>query len=300
MKNVLKWVGIALGSLVGLFLLAALAIFIYGSSRLNKTYAFSGDQIRLPADAAGLERGKHLATVLCTGCHGADLGGVDNWVIVDGIGTIDSANLTAGVGGIGREFQSVSDYVNAIRHGVDPEGKTVYMPAVAATSQLSDDDLGAVIAYLKTLPPVDHPTKGHHFTLLGTILVGAGAFGKLPVEAAPHTTQISAPPAGISVEYGAYMAAISDCRTCHGQNLAGGKSPDPNETMLAPNLTPGGELLTWTEADFLKTIQTGVKPGGAVLTDSMPWKEYNKLSEDELKAIFMYLKTLPKRPTEKP
>ena len=79
MKKVFKWIGIGLGSLVGLILLVALVLFFIGNARLNKTYDFPPSNLTLPTDAASLEFGKHRAEVLCAGCHGADLSGIENW-----------------------------------------------------------------------------------------------------------------------------------------------------------------------------------------------------------------------------
>ena len=80
-------------------------------------------------------------------------------------------------------------------------------------------------------------------------------------------------------------------------DLAGGVYPDPSVTALVPNLTPGGELSAWTEEQFITTIRTGVTPSGHEINkELMPLEEINKLTDDELKAIFAYLKTLPALP----
>lgn len=176
MKKISKWVGIVLGSLVGLLLLTGVVLYFIGDARLNKTYDFPPSNIVLPTDEASIEYGKHRVESLCQGCHGADLSGVDNWFNAPPIGTIDSANLTSGEGGIGDEF-TTEDYVRAIRHGIDREGKPIFMPAVLSTAHLSDEDLGAIIAYLKTIPPVDHQTKERYFTPLARILLTAGILG---------------------------------------------------------------------------------------------------------------------------
>ena len=294
MKKVFKWVGIGLGSLVGLILLVALVLFFMGNARLNKTYDFPSSDITLPTDEASLEFGKHRAEVLCEGCHGTDLSGIESWFSAGPLGTVDSANLTTGEGGFGREATSVEDYVRAIRHGIDPEGRPIFMPAVVSTSNLSDQDLAAIIAYVKSVPPVDHVTNGDNFTPLARILLAAGVLDKLPVETVSHATQVTAPAMGVSNEYGEYMVNTNDCRICHGPNLNGGPFPDPTITKISPNLTPGGELAMWTEEQFITTIRTGVTPGGHKLDSNfMPWKDYSKFYEDELKAIWLYLQSLP-------
>ena len=301
MRKVFKWIGIVLGSLVGLVLVIAAVLYLIGNARLNKTYHFPPSNITIPTDAASIAFGKHRAEVLCEGCHGTDLSGVKDFFNAPPLGKIDSANLTAGEGGVGREFTSDEAYVLAIRHGVDEKGKPIFMPAVPSTAHLSDQDLGAIIAYLKTVPPVNHQTNGHHFTPLANIMLAAGMLGKLPVEEVSHDVHVSAPPVGVTADYGKYIVDTNDCRACHGANLNGGKFPDPTINKITPNLTTGGEPGFWTEEQFVNTIRTGVTPSGHKLDpELMPWKDYSKLTDDELKAIFMYLHSLPKLPQYTP
>jgi len=295
MKKVFRIVGMVLGSLIGLILVVGVILFLMGNARLNKTYDFPSSNIVVPTDAASIEFGKHRAEVLCEGCHGADLSGINNWFAAGPLGTIDSANLTSGDGGFGREAKSAEDYVLAIRHGVDPEGKPLFMPAVVSTSNLSDEDLGAIIAYIQSVPPVDHVTNGNNFTPLAKIMLAAGMLGKLPVESVSHETQVTAPSRSVSVEYGDYMVNTNDCRICHGPQLNGGQFPDPTITLISPNITPGGEVGFWSGDQFINTTRTGVTPGGHELDpEHMPWKDYGNMTDDELKAIFMYLQSLPK------
>ena len=295
MKKVLKWIGIVLGSLLGLLLVAGGILYLMGNSRLNKTYDFPPSNITLPTDEASIEFGKHRAESLCEGCHGPDLSGIENWFSAGPLGTIDSANLTAGDGGVGKEYTSDEDYVRAIRHGIDPEGKPLFMPAVVSTSNLSDEDLGAIIAYVKTVPPVNHKTNGQNFTALAKILYVLGVLPQMPVETVSHETQVTAPEVGVSAEYGEYMVDTNDCRLCHGKELNGGPFPDPTRKKISPNLTPGSELAFWTEEQFIDTIRSGVTPSGHQLDpEFMPWKDYRNFYDDELKAIWLYLQSLPK------
>lgn len=294
MKRVLKWIGIVLGSLIGLLLVAGVVLYFLGDSRLNKTYDFPHSNLALPTDEASIEYGKHRAETLCQSCHGENLSGVDNWFSAPPIGIIDSSNLTSGAGGIGNEF-TTEDYVRAIRHGIDREGKPIFMVAVPSTSHLSDEDLGAIIAYLKTIPPVDHQMKERYFTPLARILLAGGMLGQLPAESVSHDIHVTAPERGVSVEYGKYLVDTNDCRACHGPELNGGPFPDPTIKKISPNLTPGGEVGFWSEEDFMNTIRTGKTPGGYQLNpDFMPWKVYRLFYDDELKAIYMYLQSLPK------
>ena len=294
MKKFFKWLGIILGSLLGLVLLVGVTLFAIGNYRLHKTYNFPPSNLVIPTDEASIANGKHRAETLCVSCHGEDLSGIDNWFSMGPLGTIDSANLTAGEGGIGSTFTD-EDYVMALRHGIDPQGKPIFMPAVVSTSHLSDQDLASIIAYLKTIPPVDHKNNGVQFKPLAKILIAVGVFGKLPVEEVGHQVSVTAPDAGANAEYGKYLVDINDCRVCHGQNLNGGKHPDPNVTVKVPNITPGGEPGFWTEEQFFTTIRTGVAPSGHQLDPIiMPWKTYSLMTDDELKAIWLYLQSQPK------
>jgi mono/diheme cytochrome c family protein len=295
MKRVHKWFGIVLGSLIGLVLVIGAVLSFIGNGRLNKTYDFPPSNIPIPTDAASIEFGKHRAETLCQGCHGKDLSGIEKWFDGGPLGTIDSANLTSGEGGFGKEATSDEDYVRAIRHGIDPEGKPIFMVAVVSTAHLSDEDLGAIIAYVKSVPPVDHVTNGQNFTPLAMVLYTAGVLPRMPVETVSHEVHVTAPARGVSAEYGEYMVNTNDCHLCHGPQLNGGPHPDPTIKLISPNLTPGGEVGFWTEEQFINTIRTGVAPSGHELNPVyMPWDYYRFMSDDELKAIFMYLKSLPK------
>lgn len=299
MKKVLKWIGIVLGGLLGLIVLAAAVMFLIGNSRLEKTYQIDVQPVAIPTDAASLELGKHRVEVLCAGCHGPDLGGITNWFNGGPLGTIDSANLTSGEGGVGQRYQSVADYVRAIRHGVNSQGKPIFMPAVVSFTHMSDRELGAVLAYIQSMPPVNHQTTGHHFTPLAKIMLAGGMLGKLPAESVDHVTQPVEVPPGATVEYGKYLASISDCLLCHGPNLAGAPFPDPTKKLITPNLTPAGDLATWTTQDFINTIRTGFTPTKRALSpELMPWDFYKLMTDEELTAISLYLQSLPAVPTQ--
>ncbi|HEX5840645.1 MAG TPA: c-type cytochrome [Anaerolineales bacterium] len=296
MKKALKYLGLVAGSLLVIVVIAGVVLFLIGNSRLNKEYDFPASEIILPTDEASLANGKHRVESLCQGCHGEDLGGIVNFFDGGPLGTLDSANLTAGAGGIGSDY-TTEDYVRAVRHGIGKDGKPIFMPAVVSTAYFSDEDLGAIIAYLKTVPPVDRQLNGERFSPLAKILLALGKLGELPVESVSHNIHVTAPERGATVEYGEYIVNTYDCRICHGQTLNGGRHADPTIQRISPNLTPGGELAFWTEEDFINTIRTGVTPGGHPLDpELMPWQEYAKLHDDELRAVWLYLQSLPELP----
>jgi mono/diheme cytochrome c family protein len=300
MKKILKFIGIALGSLVGLVLLFALVMYAKTRMEFNKTYDVKVEAVTIPTDAASINFGKHLAIVLCMECHGDDLGGVPNWNVIPGLAVISTPNLTSGNGGAGREFND-ADWVRVLRHGVIPEGRSVFIMPANEFYYLSDKDLGDLLAYVKSVPPVDKEVPDPHakFTFAGNVLYGIGAFGNLLRASAIDQVNrpASFPAPGVTAEYGNYLIDINGCRACHGAQLSGGKPSDP-ASPLAPNLTKGGELNAWKEADFIHTLRTGITLSGHELNPRfMPWTYKSKMTDEELQAIWAYLESLPALPT---
>jgi mono/diheme cytochrome c family protein len=263
-------------------------------------YPLEVEAVRIPTDAASIERGRHFATILCEECHAADLGGTPNLIDFASIATGGAPNLTTGNGGLGGEL-SDQDIVRVLRHGVKPEATSAFGMPAQDFRNLSDADLGWILAYIRSVSPVDRQTpEPHiHLTFMDNVMYGAGMFGHLL--RAPTIEKSAAPPlvpaVGVTAAYGEYLVNISGCRGCHGQQLAGGKGPDPN-SPLHPNLTPEGHLGGWTEAQFVTALRTGVTPTGLHLPpEYMPWNWKGKMTDDELGAVWAYLSSLPPLPT---
>jgi cytochrome c553 len=148
---------------------------------------------------------------------------------------------------------------------------------------LSDADVHATVAYLRSQPPVEPDTPPNRLNVLGAILINV-----FPVrEAQPPVTElVAAPPAGPTAEYGEYLTSIT-CASCHGGDLGG------DARFNAPGLVGAG--LTWTEEQFVAFMRTGVRPDGrAVDGEAMPWENLSAFlaDDDELKAIFARLAAL--------
>ena len=300
MRKFFKWFGIMLGSLLGLIVVIFLGLAVKGNSMLNKSYGVKVEQITIPTDAAAIAHGEHWVKAECIGCHGEDLSGGPFFEAP--FGYFDAKNLTSGQGGVDSEFTD-EDWVRALRHGVSTEGKSLLIMPAQNFRFYSDEDLADIIAYLKSVPPVDKETREANFNPLGKALMGAGIFGDSFLVAEniiDNEVDFSYPPAGVTTEYGEYVVNVSGCRDCHGAALSGGKSAEP-EAINAPNLTPGGELVAWSEDDFITSIRQGVTPGGHALDpDQMPWQHYKYFTDEELKAIWAYLQSLPKLQTTVP
>ncbi len=301
MKKFFKWFGIVLGSLLGLIVFVFLGLAMKGNSMLKKTYDVQVETIPIPTDAEAIARGEHWVKAECIGCHGDNLSGGSFFEAP--FATINAKNLTSGKGGAGTEFAD-ADWIRALRHGVSPESHSLLIMPSHTFRFFSDADMGDIIAYLKSAPPVDNETSEPSFNILGKAMLGAGLFGDAVVVAEKiindEVSDPSYPPAGVTPEYGQYLVNVSGCQDCHGVDLSGGKSADPS-AINAPNLTSGGELIAWKEDDFIKAIRTGLTPTNRQLDPAqMPWEHFKYFSDDELKAIWAYLDSLPRLETTIP
>jgi mono/diheme cytochrome c family protein len=282
-----------------LILIAAVALYIIGGRRIDRTYTIPAETIAVPTDQASVERGRHLAIAVanCIDCHGANFGGtVFLEVTAPPLFRAVAPNLTRGQGGIGGQL-SDADFARAIRHGVGRDGKgLVAMPADDYNS-MSDADLGALIAYLRSLPPVDNQLPPGEIRPLGQILLAAGVLPSFAAETIDHSARReAAPPVGVTPEYGRYLAMTAGCTGCHGLGLSGGPIPGlPPDTPPARNITPTG-IGGWTEEDFFRALREGKRPDGSSLNPVMPWMAIRQMSDDEIKALLAYLRTVPPRP----
>jgi len=292
MKRILKWIGIVLGGLVGLVLVLAVFVTISSQSLLNKRYNIPVEDISIAS--ADLDRGEHLTTMMCAGCHGRDLGGTD--VLNEPpLAVVWSSNLTSGEGGAAQTC-SDADFERAIRHGIGPDGKGLWVMPATDFNQLSDEDIESIIAYIRSVDPVDHTVPEPVGGPLGRVLLTLNQIPLLPAEKVNHNQpHIASIQPEVTAEYGAYLAPL--CTGCHQTDYAGGPLPGaPPDAIPSANLTPdvATGLGTWTNQDFRNAIQMGIKPDGEPIDPSMPWPEFSTtMTTDEIDAIWLYLQTLP-------
>lgn len=296
MKKILKWVGVVLAVLIVLIVILVGTLHFVGRSRLASAPEIAVTMIDIPSDEAALARGEHLANVvsLCTDCHQAGLRG-QIFMNEAPIGLIVAPNLTSGQGGIGG-IMTDEAWIRAIRHGVGHDGRTLGIMPSNAFAHLSDADLGALIAYVKSVPPADNELPARNIMFPGTILFGVLGYGDLPLSLIDHdaAASVTAPPEGVTLEYGVYLTNIAGCTECHGARLAG--LVDENGPPPGPNLTPTGDLGSWSEEDFMNTLRTGTTPKGKNLDpEMMPWPWFARMTDDELQAIWLHLQALEPR-----
>lgn len=287
MKKALKWTGIILAGLVVVAVVAVVGLSIAGSSRLNRAFDVAAPAVVIPTDEVALARGAHLTNVFCSDCHGPQLTG-GPFFDEGPIGTINAANIS----GLA-ETRSDEEIVRAIRHGLDRDGRPLMIMPSESFIHLSQEDLGAIVAYLKTVPRAGEDTPEKVFRPVGRVMTGLGAFDSIiPASYIDHSQPFpDMPEVGATAAYGEYVARF--CQACHGSDLSGGQPPAP-DSPPGPDLTPSGHLGSWTEDDFITALRAGVMPDGRQLNpEYMPWPSMGKLTDEELSGLWLYLESLP-------
>ncbi|HEX9109693.1 MAG TPA: cytochrome c [Longimicrobiales bacterium] len=298
-----RWVkrlGYGLGALVALACLLVAGVYGFSTVRLGRSHALPPvEALTIPSHAAALARGEHLvkAVTKCGDCHGADMGGR---LFIDGgamIGRVYAPNVTRGRGSVTADF-SAGDWERALRHGLAPDGRALKIMPSNEFAALSDADLGAIVAYVRSLPPVERTIPQTRVGPISRALYLAGQFPILPAEAMDQRArhQATVTPA-VSAEYGKYLAEAGGCTGCHGPGLSGGHVPGtPPDFPAAQNLTRTG-IGSWSEGDFFKALRTGHRPDGTLINTFMPWQSAGLMTDDEIRAVWLYLRSVPPRQT---
>lgn len=253
-----------------------------------------------------LQRGRALVNgiVACGNCHtpqGPD-GPVAGMEMAGGTPFVEepftayASNITPDPEtGIGRWTDE--QVIAAIREGRRPDGSLIGPPMpIGFYRGLSDGDLRAIVAYLRSVPPVRHSVPKSEYRMA------------LPAAYGPPVGAVAEVPRTDPVTYGAYMAGpLGHCMECHTPMLpdgrldmsragAGGRSfAGPWGVSLSRNITQDKEfgLGAWSDADIRKAITEGVRPDGSRLSPPMGYHYYRTMSDGELGALVAYLRTLP-------
>lgn len=289
-KKILKIIGVLI--VVVIVAVGAFYAKVYYSveNRMNKQYEVNVQSLDLKFDSATLVYGERMITTKgCNECHGADLGGK---VFIDdpALGLLIATNLTKGKGGRPADYDT-EDWVRALKHGLNRENKPLlFMPSHEFT-QLSEEDLGAIIAYCSQVEPVDRELPESSIGPLARVLTDLGKLPLLPAEMIDHSRPlIRQVRAEVSPTYGKYLSVA--CQGCHRENLKGGEPVAPGFPYVA-DITSSGNPGKWTTEQFMETLRTGHTPEGKVLDPkNMPWTMTKAYSDVELQALHAYLKSI--------
>jgi mono/diheme cytochrome c family protein len=303
LKKILKWTGIIL-----LVLIAGLTVTVM--ARQNLKYSAPYPNIKSTTDSIVIARGRHLvfSAAHCMDCH--YIGNADSLLALGQdpplsggylfnmpIAKIYTKNITPdSATGIGRF--SDPEIARALRYGVHPDGTAIFdfMPF----HNMSDDDLTAVISFLRSQKPVVNKIPDNTYTVMGRVVKAflikpVGPSGDVPESVTPDTT----------ANYGKYLAmSVANCSGCHtkrdlmtgaftGEYFAGGMEIDG---FITPNLTPDpdGRIYNWSKKNFIDRFRMGK----LIPKSPMPWNSFKRMNDDELTAIYNYLKSLKPVKTE--
>lgn len=299
--------------LAGLPLAGVAGTLVAAELGWQRTFSAPEPEIRASRDPEVIARGRYLAygPSHCAACHtpneqlarvdaGEELPLVGGHVFALPIGTIRTPNLTPDPEtGIGR----VSDarLARMLRHGVRHDGRAA-MPFME-TRDLSDEDVQALISFLRAQEPVRNPVADHELNAVGRALLAFLIEPRGPAAPPPARSPAAAPTA----ERGAYLAnSVAACVSCHtqrspmdgsetGPRFAGGTpmevEGDPEHVFVPPNLTPDprtGRIAGWSEDEFVARFRAG----RTYEKSHMPWGAYGKMSDDDLRALYRYLRGL--------
>jgi len=289
-RSIMKWLGRVVALVLVLCVLAAGLVYAASERKLRQKWDVTVDDVILPTDSASIARGEHLVrnVIDCTLCHGDDLGGAI-YSSSRAIGTVAGPNLTRGRGG--KEY-TPTDYIRAIRRGVKRDSTSLIVMPSEVFTHLTQQDLGAVVAFLMKVKPVDREVPKSGFGPVGRALLATGKMNILVAGKTPYLTPVESVPIDTTPAYGKYIADISGCHGCHGYGLSGGKVAGPPGLPPASNLTPAG-IGNWTEADLARALREGKRPDGTVLNEFMPWKVFRGMTDAEVHAIWVYLRSVP-------
>jgi hypothetical protein len=189
-----------------------------------------------------------------------------------------------------------AELIRLIRHGVKKDGRSVaFMPSFEF-NWLPESDVEAIVSYIRSRPAVEKPNGSIKIGLLGKIIDRQGGI-KLDVAGRiDHQNLPQGGPPAPTAEYGKNVALF--CTGCHGDTFSGGAIPGaPAEIPIPTNITSHATgIQDWTEADFYKMLDTGVKKNGEKLDPFMPLEALTNMDEIERKALWKYLRSLPPLP----
>ena len=303
-------------SIVLIIVIVIGGLFTYVLTSWNKDFDAPYPEIKASTDSAVIARGEYLAygPGHCAYCHippsqlpavaaGEHVPLSGGWEMAIPPGTFRAPNITpdkeTGIGNL-----SDAEIARALRYMVKHDNK--FMLPVMEFTEMSDDDITAIVSFLRSMEPVNNVVPPSEYSFLGKALL---AFGALKPQGPRKTPPVSVKQDS-TANYGSYIANnVANCLGCHtardlktgaftGPVFAGGfvmpAEYDPEMegyTFITPNLTPdkaSGVMALWDEETFVERFQAGrLQPGSP-----MPWEAFAMMSELELKALYRYLNSL--------
>jgi mono/diheme cytochrome c family protein len=299
--------------LLGILAMVAVSLAAYTELQWDRRFDAPYPEVEASTDPEVIEQGRYLVfgPAHCAACHTpadrhdvlergemTDLVGGFEWHLP--LGVLRSPNITSDAEtGIGR--YSDAEISRTLRHGVKPDGRATF--PIMEFQNLSDEDLTAIVSYLRSTPPVRQAQPESELTFVGRAVMAALIRPSGPSGLPPAVS----PSPGATIERGEYLVNnVANCAGCHSQRsmvdgsytgprLAGGSpmplDDDPSTVLVPPNLTPDpatGQIASWTAEQFIARFRAGKLHEGT----HMPWVMYATMSDEDLAAIYGYLMSL--------
>lgn len=312
-------------SLLVIIVVAVAGLYIYVQAAWDKKYDWPGPALKASTDSTVIARGNYLVTgpAHCVSCH---ISGFDDMVAGDeGKEVALEGGLMLPLGPLGNMYTrnltpdkktGIGQYTDEqifrmMRHGIRPNGMAS-MPLMMPFWKMADEDLVAIVSYLRSLPPVEHEIPETDWTFIGkAVRTLTPTFKPIEHPDAPAKAPAMAP----TVERGEYLVNyVCNCVGCHterdmmtyqaiGPEFAGGMEFEPWPAfnkylnvdttlwMRTPNLTPdpGSVFARYkTVDDFIARF----RQGRLIPSSPMDWGPFSRMSDEDLTAIYLFLYNL--------
>lgn len=300
--------------LLAVLVLVIIALVIFINISGNKKFEAPYPDLKASTDSALIERGRYLAygPAHCSSCHipndqieavrnGEVLPLSGGWELPVPPATVRAVNLTpdmeTGIGG-----WTDAELARSLRHSVKRDGSLLF--PIMPFQEMSDEDIVAILSFLRSQEPVKHKVEPSEFHFLGKALLAFGVLKPIgPVETPPAVVVKDT-----TAAYGSYLAnSVANCVGCHtardlktgdfiGPRFAGGFRMEADlysngYSFITPNITPDketGVMAKWSQTAFINRFKSGRVHAGS----HMPWETFAKIDTVDLKALYNYLNSL--------
>ncbi len=265
--------------------LAIIAVYIQSNRLINKRHPFQPHAVLVPSDSASLAHGERLARMRCFGCHADSLYG-DVFFNEPMVARITAANVPAKLA-----TMSDAEFAGFLRTGVRKDGTSPFIMPPPGFYHISDSDLGALIAYLRSVPQGGETLPPNSYGPMGRLGVVLGQFRTAVADFDTTMQRVSDDPAWATTRHGEYLARMI-CTECHGPRLIG----DPAAAGGAAATPSLSGALGYSLEEFATLLRTGTpRETGKTLGLMRDVATYSLkyLTDSEIAQIYGYIKELP-------